>query len=165
MTAKASGSRDSAQGRVDRPIGEGHTASESHTEPDDGGGGDGCERGAVPRAPSRRMDDLLLNKEPGLPAGRWRSWRGRWRRSRRPPGRRSRRLGRFGGAGGPRLQGGRTLQEAVADVRAMRDEGAERGREVKEFRDRCQPRREAGDADGGALPGLEHRHRPGGGDG
>jgi len=41
------------------------------------------------------------------------------------------------------FEGGRSLQEAVADVRAMRDECAERDRRLEAFRDRCRAGREA----------------------
>ena len=41
------------------------------------------------------------------------------------------------------FKGGRTLEEAVAEVRAMRDEWAEHDRRREEFRDRCGAPREA----------------------
>jgi len=44
---------------------------------------------------------------------------------------------------------GRTLEEAVAEVRAMRDEWAEHDRRLEEFRDRCRARRQAAEGRSG----------------
>jgi hypothetical protein len=38
---------------------------------------------------------------------------------------------------------GRTLEEAIADVRALRDEWAARDRRIEGYRDECRARREA----------------------
>ncbi len=42
--------------------------------------------------------------------------------------------------------GGRSLEEAVADVRAMRDEWAEHDRQLEELRERCRAHRETDSA-------------------
>jgi hypothetical protein len=47
--------------------------------------------------------------------------------------------------------GGRTLEEAVADIRALRDEWDEHDRKLEEFRERIRARRTGG---GEGVPGT-----------